>query len=249
MTSSPFKRAAGGVTSGGMSASHFDNPDFARCYVAGPGHFVPGYEPMQRMAAQLLAERAGETARILVLGAGGGLETAAFARMHPGWSFVAVDPAEAMIEQGKRTLEAAGGADRVEWVQGYVDDAPAGPFDGASCLLTLHFASDDGEKLRTLRGIRTRLQPQRRLALVDLCIDMRGPDRELALERYVQFALGSGADHDDVMRTRERLISVLQLVSPERNEGLLVEAGFQKPELFYAGHAWRGWIAEAGVGR
>ena len=49
------------------------------------------------MAAILLAERAGDTAEILILGAGGGLELRAFADWQPGWRFTGVDPSAEML--------------------------------------------------------------------------------------------------------------------------------------------------------
>lgn len=75
-----------------MTNSHFEDPEFAARYIAGPPRFVPGYRSMQQMAGQLLSERAGDEGVILVLGAGGGLELQAFASARPGWKFAAVDP-------------------------------------------------------------------------------------------------------------------------------------------------------------
>ena len=225
--------------------SHFDDPEHVRRYAEGPERFVPGYEVMQRMAAQLLAETAGEGAEILVLGAGGGLELEAFAKAQPSWRFTGVDPSVEMLKQAKRVADAAGVGPRVRWVHGYIPDAPEGPFDGASCLLTLHFLPDDGEKLDALRVIRARLKPGGRFVLVDLCLDKAATDYAQALERYRRFALDSGADAEDVAGTCERVSGVLHTVPPERDEALLAEAGFTEIQLFYAGHAWRGWSASA----
>ncbi len=52
----------------------FTDPQAVARYAEGPPRMVPGYEGMQRMAQLLLAERAPGDARVLVLGAGGGLE-------------------------------------------------------------------------------------------------------------------------------------------------------------------------------
>src|ERR1700743_3765860 len=54
-------------------------------YAEDPPRKVPGFADLQRMAALLLAELAPEHARILVLGAGGGLELKAFASAYPQW--------------------------------------------------------------------------------------------------------------------------------------------------------------------
>ena len=225
--------------------SHFDDPEMVRRYAEGPERFIPGYPVMQRMAAQLLAEAAGEDAEILVLGAGGGLELATFAKAQPSWRFTGLDPSVEMLKQAKRAVDAAGAGGRVRWVHGYIPDAPEGPFDGASCLLTLHFLADDGDKLDALRVIRSRLKPGGRFVLVDLCLDKAAANYLEGVDRYTRFALDSGAPPDDVAGTRQRVIDVLHTVAPARNEALLAEAGFGGIALFYAGLAWRGWSAVA----
>lgn len=225
--------------------SHFDDPEFVQRYTEGPGRFVPGYATMQRMVAQLIAEKIGEDGKLLVLGAGGGLEIEAFARQHPRWRFVGVDPARAMLDAARERARACGAADRCDWMEGYAFDAPAGPFDAATCLLTLHFAPDDGGKLATLRALRERLAPGAPFALADLCMDKGAPTFQRDLDRYERFALESGAGPDDVAGTIERVKTILNTVSPEREEALLKEAGFRDGVLFYAGLSWRGWIAYA----
>jgi tRNA (cmo5U34)-methyltransferase len=62
---------------------------------------------------------------VLVLGAGGGLELKAMAEAYRAWRFVGVDPSAQMLEMAARTLGPL--ADRLDLVQGYVEDAPAGP--------------------------------------------------------------------------------------------------------------------------
>lgn len=49
-------------------------------------------------------------------------------------------------------------AARVQLHQGYVEVAPAGSFDAASCLMTLHFTTE-AERYRTLCEIRAPLKP------------------------------------------------------------------------------------------
>ena len=224
-----------------MTHSHYEDPEFVRRYAQGPTLFVPGYEHMQRMAAQLIRERIGWTGKILVLGAGGGLELEAFAFRSPQWTFVGVDPAEEMLKAAQDRIDQAAASERVAWHHGYIFDAPPGPFDAATCMLTLHFVPDDGAKERTLVEIRKRLKPGAPFVLVNLCIDFALPESAIALARYRDFALESGADSERVSATCDRAKNVLQLVSAGRDEELLQAAGFAKPELFYAAHSWRGW--------
>ncbi len=98
------------------------------------------------MTRILLAGTDGARRQVLVLGAGGGLELKALAEAEPRWNFVGVDPALAMLKLAEQTLGPFNA--RVQLQQGYIDDAPDGPFDAATCLLTLHFLDAD-ERRRT----------------------------------------------------------------------------------------------------
>ena len=154
-----------------------------------------------------------------------------------------MDPAAEMLGAAKERLRLAAASDRVDWHHGYIFDAPSGPFDAATCMLTLHFVPDDGGKERTLAEIRKRLKPGAPFVLVDLCINLSEPDASVALDRYRNFALESGAEPDRVDATCGRVSSVLNTASAARNEELLGSSGFSQIELFYAGLSWRGWRA------
>jgi tRNA (cmo5U34)-methyltransferase len=134
----------------------FANAEAVAKYAQGPRRIVPGFESIHQMASVLLAERAPETARVLVLGAGGGLEMKAFAEAHPGWTFDGVDPSAEMLKLAAQTMGSL--AERAVLHEGYIDDAPNGPFDAAACILTLHFIEPD-ERLRTLKQVHRRLKP------------------------------------------------------------------------------------------
>ena len=134
----------------------FDDPEAVARYAEGPPRLVPGFTDLQRMALLLLAERVPEDGRVLILGAGGGLELKVFAAAQPGWRFDGVDPSAEMLRLAATTLGPL--ADRAALHEGYVDTAPAGPFDAATCLLTLHFVAPE-ERRHTLRELRRLLRP------------------------------------------------------------------------------------------
>jgi len=67
----------------------------------GPPKFVPGFSTLYRMVVQLLREKIDEKATLLVVGAGGGLDLKVFTESEPNWSFVGVDPSNAMLEEAK----------------------------------------------------------------------------------------------------------------------------------------------------
>jgi tRNA (cmo5U34)-methyltransferase len=100
----------------------FSDPEGVARYIEGPPRIVPGYEARQRMTMLLLAERVPEKGRVLVLGAGGGLELNAFAEAQSGWSFDCVDLAPEMLKLAERIMGRF--AQRTHLHQGDIDDAP-----------------------------------------------------------------------------------------------------------------------------
>lgn len=220
----------------------FSDPEAIAHYAEGPPRFVPGFADMQKMAAVLLAERAPADARVLVLGAGGGLELKAFAQAYPGWTFDGVDPAPAMLRLAERTLGPL--ASRVRLHEGYIDDAPEGPFDAATCLLTLHFL-ERAERIRTLVEIRRRLKPGAPFVVAHSSFPQADGERARWLSRYAAFAVAQGFDPEKAETTRAAVDANLNLFSPAEDEAMLREAGFSDVTPFYAAFSWRGWVAYA----
>ena len=222
---------------------NFSHADHLKHYAQMVPKFAPGVDTVHRLCALLLAETAGPDAHLLILGAGGGMELRAFASLHPRWRFTGVDPSLPMLNQAKAML--GDDESRVTWVNGVITDAAAGPFDAASCLMTLHMLKDDGSKLTTLRELRARLKPGAPFVLFDNCIDVSRDDAPRQLERYGQFALDHGVDPAMVQRNKANVASMLTGVTPQREEQLLDEASFYGIELFYAALSWRAWVAYA----
>lgn len=219
----------------------FDDPAAVARYAENPPRLVPGFNDLQRMTRLLLAETAPADGRILVVGAGGGLELRAFAEAQPEWRFVGVDPSAEMLKLAGVTLGAS--TDRVEFHEGYIHTAPDGPFDGASCLLTLHFVPVE-ERLETLTEIRRRLKPGAQLVVAHHSI-VGGPDRNVWLDRFAAFAADNGVAIDNAGRGARALGERLPIVAPEAEVDLLRTAGFSEVELFYAALTFRGWVARA----
>ncbi|MEW6450864.1 MAG: class I SAM-dependent methyltransferase [Pseudomonadota bacterium] len=221
---------------------HFSNPEAAARYADGPPRFVPGFSDLHRMTGILLAEHAPEDAQVLVLGAGGGLELKALAQSHAGWTFVGIDPAVEMLRQAERTLGAL--ASRVRLQSGIIDDAPEGPFDAATCLLTLHFL-DAVERRRTASEIRRRLKPGAPFVAAHSSFPQGPGERAQWLSRYAAYAIASGVDPEQAGHARAAVDANLPLLSPEQDEAILREAGFSNVKQFYAAFTWRGWVAYA----
>lgn len=221
---------------------HFSDPAAAARYADGPRRFVPGLDALHRMVGILLAEHVPDDAKILVLGAGGGLELTALARAYPGWTFTGVDPARAMLDMAAEMM----GPDshRAEMITGYIGDAPEGPFDGAVCLLTLHFLNAE-DREATVREIHRRLRPGAPLVVAHGSYPQAPGEGDRWLARYAAFAVASGVDPNDAANARSAVAASVNMLPPEEDQAILCRAGFADAELFYAAFTWRGWVGRA----
>jgi tRNA (cmo5U34)-methyltransferase len=220
----------------------FSDPKAVTRYAEGPVRLVPGFESLQRMVMVLLAERAPADARILVLGAGGGLELKAFADAQPGWRFDGVDPSASMLDLARETLGPL--ISRAELHQGIIDAAPEGPYDAATCILTMHFI-EKTERLRTLREVHRRMKPDAPFAVAHFSFPQDPAGRDLWMSRYAAYAVASGVEPTQMEKAREAIGETLPILAPEDEERLLVAAGFHDVTQFYMGFAFRGWVGYA----
>lgn len=212
----------------------------ATSYAERPPRQVPGFDSLHRMVGMLLAERAPVDAHILVLGAGGGLELKALAEAHPAWSFDGIDPSPDMLRLAGQTV--AGHADRIQLIEGYVDSAPNGPYDGATSLLTFHFIPRE-QRLPTLAHIHRRLKPGAAFLLAHISFPQTEPEKSQWIARHVGYGAAPDADPSQLKQAREAIASRLTILAPEEEEDMLRQAGFTNVSLFYAGLSFRGWVA------
>lgn len=223
-------------------SSHF-NEQAAASYLDGPPRQVPGYASLLRMTTLLLAERMPADGRVLVLGAGGGMELKAMGDDHPNWSFDGVDPSAPMLRLAAQTVGPH--AARVRLHEGYVDAAPDGPFDAATCVLVFHFMTHD-QRRDALRQLRRRLKPGAPLVLAHISFPQTEPERSLWIGRHVSFGAAAGLTAEQMESARQAIATRLLILPPDEEEAMLTEAGFTGISQFYAAFSFRGWVAYAG---
>ncbi len=222
--------------------SSFSDPKAIADYAENATRRVPGLNDVHRMAALLLAERTPPHGRVLVVGAGGGMELKFFAESFPDWHFDGVDPSAEMLSLAKTALGKL--TSRVQLHHGYIEAAPKGPFDAASCLLTLHFTTE-AERYRTLCEIHARLKPGGVFVAMHYSISQNPAERELWLSRCAAFAISSGVDPEQARTAAAAIGKQLPILAPEQDEELMRKAGFSDINVFYTGLAFRGWVAYA----
>lgn len=216
--------------------------DAVKSYLEGPPRQVPGFSSLHRMAAMLMAERTPESGRVLVLGAGGGLELKAFAEAHAGWTFDGVDPSADMLQLARQVAGEHGS--RIDFHQGGIDIAPEGPFDAAVCLLTFHHIPVE-QRPEILQQIRRRLKAGAPFVVAHMSFPQDEPGRSMWIDRHIAYGAPDGTDPSRQENARRAMRERLHILAPEDEEAMLSSAGFSDVSLFYAAFSFRGWVAYA----
>ncbi len=205
---------------------------------------LAGYDACHELAACLLSAHLGHDARsVLVAGAGGtGQEILCAGALEPAWTFVAADPAPAMLEQAMSGVEAAGLSDRTTAFHGRVEELPEGDcFDAATLIGVLHHIPEQERKGALLREISRRLRAGS--PLIVACNRCPYESLPLFLDAWAARWRMAGAGEAEVVA---KLGKIRQGAVPPASETavetMLARAGFVNPLRFFSSLFWSAWI-------
>ncbi|KAA0956252.1 class I SAM-dependent methyltransferase [Planococcus sp. ANT_H30] len=219
------------------------NSDFAQHYDSFIRIAVPAYDQLFSMADSFFSLSKKPSPHLLVVGAGGGAELLYFSQTHPNWFLTGVDPSEQMLKIASYKIQQAGTENRVTLHQGFLHELPTAPkFDMATCILVLQFLPDDQAKLNLLTSVANRLEHGDPFILVSIYGNKQSIEFEKNFTAWKERFRSHGINpekSEDVQR-----ILNMPLISEERIQELLEEAGFQNIVNFYSAYQVGGWVAE-----
>ncbi len=205
---------------------------------------IPGYGDLFHVITALLLTRIDDRARVLVVGAGTGIEVITFKRAAPGWRVIGVDPARQMLDIAARRMAEAGVEEGVRFHHGYVSDLPAGErYDAATVINVLHFVADDGGKAALLEDVARRLSPGAPLVLFDLHGDPASDAFARGFAAWREYWRVNGLSDAERAAFEARLDAGIHWVSEARIRDLLADAGFEHVEPFVRALLYGGWVA------
>jgi tRNA (cmo5U34)-methyltransferase len=184
-------------------------------------------------------------AKILVVGAGTGMEILEFAPCNPGWSFCGVDPSADMLALARKKICEKNLACKIELRKGYVNDLKEEEvFDAATCILVMHFLKDDGTKLNLLESISKRLKPGAPFVLIDGFGEPGSTNFQEIKVAWKNYPIISGVPSETVENIfNEVIMKTVQFVPESRIMELLETAGFTRVSKYFSGFLYGGWMA------
>lgn len=216
--------------------------NYGERYEALARRVIPGYRTLFSMFTALIEPELPRRGRVLVVGAGTGIEIVHLKRARPDLRVHGVDPSEHMLELAERRVAEAGVDKGVSLQLGYTADVPAAPrFDAATLVNVLHFVPDDGGKAALLADIARRIRPGGTFVFFDL----HGGDSPDQHERYLsawrRYWKLRDMSPEEMCDFNGRICDGIHFAPAARSIGLALEAGFEKPERFYASLLYGGW--------
>jgi tRNA (cmo5U34)-methyltransferase len=204
---------------------------------------MPGYEALHSMAGDLLRLVLPEAGRILVVGAGTGMELVTLGRANPQWRFTAVDTSEDMLALCRGAIRVAGLEGRVELHAGAVDQLSQGEaFDAATSLLVSHFIKDLDQRESFFRAIASRLRPGGALVAADLAGDEADPFFGLLIDAWKTHYALAGIPEAEVREDFERTRNTVSFLPEDALVRLLTDSGFVDVRPFYRAFLFCGWV-------
>lgn len=205
---------------------------------------VPGYESLHAMAVACFRSKLQETANLLIVGAGSGMELVTFGKANSQWQMLGVDPSANMLQMAQQKIEQEGLSNQVKLFQGYTHELPVNPlYDGATCILVMHFLPDDGSKLALLQSISQRLKSSAAFILVDWFGEKGSENYEQLAYICNLYRQEMGMSWETIEMLEKAIQKGVHPIPEPRVLELLQQTGFGNIMRFYTGLCLGGWIA------
>jgi tRNA (cmo5U34)-methyltransferase len=189
---------------------------------------VPDFDRFYGALIDVLGLLSAAPDRVLDLGAGTGLVSAAVLAGHPGAAIELLDASEPMLKQARERL---GDGVAAEHVADMSDPLPAGPFDAVVSALAIHHL-EDGEKRDLFARVGEALAPGGVFVNAE---QVAAPDPGLTdvyTDMWIRECRALGATAEEIDGARERMRHD-RCADVEAQLEWLREAGFERVDCVY----------------
>lgn len=195
------------------------------------------------LLSQIVLEPLDQDSTVLIVGAGTGAELLHFATVFPHWKFTVLEPSQDMLDICREKVKRAGFCHRMSYLHGYLEDLDSSSrFSAATSLLVSHFLLQHELRVEFFRRIRELLLPGGLLLTADLtnC----GEDQDELWSVWLRTMMHSGNTQEQMAEYKEALARGVWLMNDQEMKGLLCEAGFSSPTLFFRTVLINAWFAK-----
>lgn len=214
-------------------------------YTASIAAKIPGYRRLhEQMAFMMDAHLDQEDHNLLIVGAGGGQEILSLGQLNQSWRFTGIDPSDSMLAEASLRLKENSILEQATLLQGTVADLPQGiQYDGATCMLVLHFIQEEQAKLEMLQEIASRLKPGAMFIMATLSADPSSKIYPILMSAYRSSMLFAGVSEEHWEKFQA---SIGHTSYPEPSEQIvkwLEVAGYEHVTRYFGSYMVEGYVA------
>ena len=188
---------------------------------------IPGYELVHQQIEAILSTELQETAHILIVGCGTGYELSYLLQRYPDWTFTAIDPSFAMLEQARKNLNSID-QQRVKFIESTIQELHhPDTFDAALAILVAHFIPNlekDGFFQAIYQCLKT--------TGLALTYDLMQLEDQQDIKIMQKLAQQTGLSVTQSTKMIERLEQDFHLLSAQNFKALLTKVGFKQCKIY-----------------
>lgn len=213
---------------------------------------IAGYHLLYDLTSHLMAvglKNESSTAKLLIVGAGGGQELVTLSQFNKDWQFTAIDSSETMLDVATRRVNEAKISERVCTVHSKLEDfSDSLLYDGATCLLVLHFIKGLENKRAFLKQISAKLKPGAPFFFAAINGE---PDKNayaVQMKGWKSYMLAQGIPAEEFDKFAESIGDMSRttgsdLISSDVTLSLLAECGFTDITSYFGSYLIQGYMA------
>lgn len=207
-------------------------------------HFCGAYDAIFDLSYAYLRAMVRVDGELLIVGAGTGKEICHFGQKNPQWKMTGIDPSKDMLALAEKKMSKLMITNPVNFFCGYTHELPkTQSYEGATCILVMHFLPDEASKLQLLKSISNRLKKGATFILVDGFADYNDISFEQTVSAWKTHVKATGIAPDNVEDGfNNQILKRLHFIPEKQMEALLLEAGFDKPYRFFTSFLYGGWV-------
>lgn len=206
---------------------------------------IAGYPLLYEMSSRLM--KAGltgsEDVRLLIVGAGGGEELITMGTYEESWHFTAIDSSENMLNLAKARTDRAKMEKRIRFIRTEVESFPeTNRYEGATCLLVLHFVKGIENKRRFLKRLASFLPDHAPFCIALINGDPSGHAFTIQMEAWKQHMISQGIAKEQFDQFAESVGESTDIITEDKLMSLLDECGFEEMSNYFSSYLINAYI-------
>ncbi|GGE60424.1 class I SAM-dependent methyltransferase [Priestia taiwanensis] len=207
------------------------------------GKKIPGYHVLFDLLGNMYSTIKKQSPELLIIGAGGGQDIITLSKKDREIRFTGVDPSLDMLRLAEFRLQQEQIENEIELIHGTIAAlSPAKQFDGAICMLVLHFIQSIDNKKELLQRIYGQLKPGSTFFLSTIYRLEDTAEMAIFMQGWKDYMLQHGISLEQWNRFEKAIGTEFHLITEQELLELFETCGFKEVRSFFSNLLVKGYM-------